>query len=231
MRFEVKPYGADAVLLSFGEEINLHIHNQVKQLYIGLRNYAKKGIRAAIPSYCSVTVLFEPALISLNDVVELSENIVTHNQEQNENKYKVKIPVCYDKEFALDWDVVSDFTGLNWEEVIEIHCRNKYLVYMLGFIPGFVYLGGLNEQIRVPRKLSPRLKAPKGAVGLADNQTGIYPLETPGGWQLIGNTPVELIGIKKGVIEMGDYLEFFPITKKQHTFYSKQIERILIDET
>jgi len=231
LKFEVKPYGADAVLLSFGDEISLDVHNQVKQLYAELRNYAKKGIRAVIPSYCAVTILFEPAMVSLNEVVELSENIVDNNKGQNYKKYKVRIPVCYDKHFALDWEVVCDYTGLKWEEVVELHCRNEYLVYMLGFIPGFLYLGGLNDQIRIPRKSSPRLKIPKGSVGLADNQTGVYPLETPGGWQLIGNAPVDLIGVNTAVVEMGDYLEFFPITKKQHASYSKQIERILVNET
>lgn len=230
MKFEVKPYGADAVLLSFGDEISLDVHNQVKQLYAELRNYAKKGIRAVIPSYCAVTILFEPAVISLKDVVELSKNIVSNNKGQKYKKYKVRIPVCYDKHFALDWEVVCDYTGLKWGEVVDLHCRNEYLVYMLGFVPGFLYLGGLNDQIRIPRKSSPRLKTPKGSVGLADNQTGVYPLETPGGWQLIGNTPVDLIGANTAVVEMGDYLEFFPITKKQHTSYSKQIERILVNE-
>ncbi len=231
MGFEVKPYGTDAVLLSFGDEISLDVHNQVKQLYSELRNYAKKGIRAVIPSYCAVTVLFEPAMVSLNDVVELSENIISNTEVQNGRQFQVRIPVCYDKEFALDWEVVCEFTGLKWEEVIGIHSRNQYLVYMLGFVPGFLYLGGLNEQIRIPRKSSPRLKIPKGAVGLADNQTGIYPLETPGGWQLIGNTPVDLIGSNKPMVEMGDYLEFFPITKKKYASYSKKIERILVNET
>jgi len=231
LKFEVKPYGTDAILLSFGDEISLDVHNQVKQLYAELRNYAKKGIRAVIPSYCAVTILFEPAVISSKDVVELSKNIVCNNKSQKYKKYKVRIPVCYDKHFALDWEVVCDYTGLKWEEVVDLHCRNEYLVYMLGFIPGFLYLGGLNDQIRIPRKSSPRLKTPVGAVGLADNQTGVYPLETPGGWQLIGNAPVDLVGANTAVVEMGDYLEFFPITKKQHTSYSKQIERILVYET
>ena len=231
MRFEVKPYGADAVLLSFGNEISLDVHHQVKQLYDELRNHARKGIKAVIPSYCAVTILFEPAMISSKDVVELSKNIASNNKDRGQKKYKVRIPVCYDKHFALDWEIVCDYTRLNWEEVVELHCRNEYLVYMLGFVPGFLYLGGLNNQIRIPRKSSPRLKTPKGAVGLADNQTGVYPLETPGGWQLIGNAPVDLIGANTAVIEMGDYLEFFPITKKQHASFSKQIERIQINET
>ena len=126
MGFEVKPYGADAVLLSFGDEISLDVHIQVKQLYSELRNYAKKGIRAVIPGYCAVTVLFEPAMVSLNDVVELSENIISNTEGQNGRQFQVRIPVCYDKEFALDWEVVCEFTGLNWEEVIEIHSRNQY---------------------------------------------------------------------------------------------------------
>ena len=230
MKFEVKPYGYDAVLLSFGDEISLEMHNQVKKLYSELRNYAKMGIRAAIPSYCAVTILFEPKIVSLKEVVELSKNIVSENKVQEGKKYKVRIPVCYDKQFALDWEIVCDYTGLNWEEVVELHFCNEYLVYMLGFVPGFLYLGGLNEQIRIPRKSSPRFHIPKGSVGLADSQTGVYPLETPGGWQLIGNSPIELIDVNTAAVEMGDYLEFFPITKKQHASYSKQIERIRVNE-
>ena len=231
MKFEVKPYGSNAVLLSFGDEINLNINKCVKRLYHALRIYGKKGIRAVIPSYCGLTVMFEPAMLSLKDIVELSEDLLGQIKEQKEPQYKVKVPVCYDKVFALDWKLITDYTGLNWEEVIELHCRNQYLVYMLGFVPGFLYLGGLNSQLRIPRKASPRLKTPKGAVGLADNQTGIYPVETPGGWQLMGNSPVELIPNRRSFVEMGDYLEFFPISKKEYFFYSKQIQRILVNET
>ena len=230
MKFEVKPYGIDAVLIGFGDEINEITHIRVKQIYNGVRKCARNGIRAVIPGYCNITVLFEPSLISFNGVVELSKEILENSKDKKESKYKVKVPVCYDKEYALDWKSVCDFTGLEWEEVIQLHYRNEYLVYMLGFVPGFLYLGGLNEKIKVPRKTSPRLKIPKGAVGLADKQTGIYPIETPGGWQLIGSTPVELIGDGNAIIEMGDYLEFFPITKKEYSLQKKTIERELVNE-
>lgn len=230
MRFEVKPYGSNAVLLCFGNEINLKTHKYVKRLYNELRMYGRKGIKALIPGYCGLTVMFEPNLISLKNIIDLSEGLLFESSEHKELKYKVRVPVCYDKFFALDWEVVTDFTGLNWELVIGMHYSNEYLVYMLGFVPGFVYLGGLDAKLQIPRKPLPRLKIPKGSVGLADKQTGIYPLETPGGWQLIGRSPLDLIGNRICFIEMGDYLEFFPISKKEYFSYCKPIERILINE-
>ena len=231
MKFEAKPYGLDAVLISFGSEINLNTHACVKRLYHALRSYGKKGIRALIPSYCGLTVMFEPTKLSYNDIVDLSEDLLCQSKERKELQYKVKIPVCYDKSFALDWNEITDYIGLSWEDIIGLHYSNEYVVYMLGCVPGFFYLGGLNPQIRIPRKISPRLKMPKGAVGLADDQTGIYPLETPGGWQVIGSSPVELMTNRRAFIEMGDYLEFFPISKKEHFLCSKQIQRILVNES
>lgn len=231
MRFEAKPYGLDAVLLSFGNEVNLDTHGYVKRLYYALRRHGKKGVRAVIPSYCGLTVMFEPSMLSYQNIVDLSERLLGQSKERKEPIYKVKIPVCYDKVFALDWKEITDYTGLNWEEVIGVHYSTKYVVYMLGFVPGFFYLGGLNPKIRIPRKVSPRLRIPKGAVGLADNQTGVYPVESPGGWQLIGSSPVELIADRRTFIEMGDYLEFFPISKKEHFLGTKNIQRILVSES
>ncbi len=229
MKFEVKPYGIDSVFLEFGNTINLLTHKKVKGLYHSLRKYSKNGIKAVIPSYCALTILFEPSSISLGDVVNLSSELLENIHKDEEASYLVRIPVCYDHEIAIDWKEVCDYTGKKWEEIIYLHTKKRYLVYMLGFVPGFFYLGGLPTELEIPRKKVPRLKVEMGSVGLADNQTGIYPIEIPGGWQIIGRTPVDLINDIDVTIEMGDYIEFYQISKKEFHENNFKIKKLLLN--
>lgn len=130
----------------------------------------------------------------------------------------MEIPVCYEEEFGPDLKFVAEHAGLSEEDVIAIHTAKEYLVYMIGFQPGFPYLGGLDERIFTPRLREPRVKIRAGSVGIGGEQTGLYPLASPGGWQIIGTTPVKAYNPKKNPsipYEAGDYIRFYPITKKE----------------
>ena len=208
------PYGDSAVLIQFENEISHEVHLKVISLYKALRHFANKGITSIIPAYNSITVIYNTKASNFFDLSVL----ITHTWENLKtisptHKTTINIPVCYDHEFALDVKEICNDTNLNQAEIIRRHTAPDYLVYMLGFVPGFLYLGGMDEKIATPRKLTPRLKTPKGAVGIAGRQTGIYPLETPGGWQIIGQTPIELFNINTPLVEAGDYVRFYSINK------------------
>jgi len=138
----------------------------------------------------------------------------------------VEIPVCYGGEYGPDLGFVAEHNGLSQEEVIKIHSEGRYLTYMVGFAPGFPYLGGLSEKIAAPRKESPRLKIPEGTVGIAGNQTGVYPITTPGGWQLIGRTPFRLFHPGKNpptLLKAGNIVVFKPISEQEY----KQLLKVI----
>ncbi len=208
------PYGDSALLIQFENEISYEIHLKVISLYKTLRNFANKGVVSIIPAYNSITVVYNT---KASDYTRLTKLIIDawNNLKINlpTQKTIINIPVCYDIEFALDIKAVCMHTKLDQAEIIKRHTAPDYLVYMLGFIPGFLYLGGMDDQIVTPRLPTPRLKTPKGAVGIAGNQTGIYPIETPGGWQIIGQTPIQLFNISTPLVEAGDFVRFYSIDK------------------
>lgn len=230
LKFNVKPYGENAVFLEFGQLISKDTHLEIKFLYRELRKHAKIGVVAVIPSYCGLTILFEPKKLSKDELIELCQSIQTNFSSQTYSSYRVVIPVCYADRFALDKVDLMKHTCLSWEEILEIHCQTKYLVYMLGFVPGFFYLGGMDERIAIPRKETPRLKVPKGAVAIGDKQTGVYPAEISGGWQIIGKTPVNFISDQaENQIEMGDTIVFEPISIDEYDNYTGRIKREIFE--
>ena len=230
MKFEVKPYGENALFLEFGNEISETIHLQVKHVYKELRLQAHLGIVSVIPSYCGLTVMFEPKKISKYEVVNICQELSEKKADQNKSYNRIIIPVCYNELFALDNFEVLEHTALSWKEIIEIHSDPEYIVYMLGFVPGFLYLGGMNSRIIIPRKETPRLIVPKGAVAIGGNQTGVYPIEIPGGWRIIGKTPINLMSEKIGNrIEMGDRVKFEPISLKEFKSFKGTLKRELIE--
>ena len=215
MQFDIIPYGEQSLLINFKAEISVKIHLQVKACYLQLKELNINGVNSFIPAYHSLTIGFNSDIISYADLKSIINNTsITPITENTKNI--VKIPVCYDDSLGLDINWVANQTGLSIQEIINIHTSKPYLVYMLGFAPGFMYLGGLDKRLHVPRKGTPRLKINAGAVGLADQQTGVYPLETPGGWQIIGETPLELFSkTKPALVEMGDYVQFIAISKNE----------------
>ncbi|NIJ45255.1 inhibitor of KinA [Wenyingzhuangia heitensis] len=217
MQYDVITYGEKALLMQFKNEISVEVHLQVKACYLYLKNNKIKGIDSLIPAYNSLTILYNPDRIEGKTLQMFLENTPFKvSDDVKETQNTVEIPVCYQGDFALDMNEVSKKINLSISEIIELHTAKPYLVYMLGFAPGFMYLGGLDKRLHMPRKETPRLKIPAGAVGLADQQTGVYPLETPGGWQIIGQTPLQLFSKEKpALVSMGDLVQFVPISAKE----------------
>ncbi|NJE53819.1 5-oxoprolinase subunit PxpB [Thermococcus sp. 21S9] len=207
-----KPLGDSALLVSFGEVIDEETNDRVHALARAIEKADFEWLVEVVPAYSSLAVIYEPELIDFEGVKRAIQGL-----EFSAEKFKgrlVEIPVLYGGKYGPDLEFVAQYNGLTPEEVIEIHSKPVYRVYFLGFLPGFAYLGGMDERIATPRLEKPRLKVPAGSVGIAGKQTGIYPLESPGGWRLIGRTPLRLFDPSKEpptLLQPGDRVKFVPI--------------------
>ncbi|KXX68543.1 5-oxoprolinase subunit PxpB [Flammeovirga sp. SJP92] len=208
---EVKRFGEKSLIIQFENIISIPVHQQVKNYYKHLLHSSIDGIKSISPAYNSITLMFDPLVTSFDALKEKVENLEIDSNTTADQKV-VEIPVCYDSSLGLDIEEVAQSKNIAIDEIIHLHTAPHYTVYMLGFSPGFMYLGGLNPQLFIPRKKTPRLQIPAGAVGLADQQTGIYPSATPGGWQIIGQTPLPIFQVnEKPLVQMGDQIKFKPI--------------------
>lgn len=218
------PLGDSALTVSLGNEISLDLNEKVQKLAAAIEDNPFEGLIEVVPAYCSLSIFYDLLAIrkrfhefptAFDAVKTLALGAAGEFSELTETSSRtIKIPVDFGGAFALDLDFVATSNNLSAEEVIEIFVSQCYRVYMLGFLPGFAYMGEVDERIATPRKDSPRTKVPKGSVGIAGRQTGIYPLESPGGWQIIGKTDVELftpIADSPTYLEPGDLVKFIPI--------------------
>lgn len=216
----------NAISLEFGDEINEEILGRISRLNECIKRNSFAGLLSTIPAYTTLTLYFnpvglmnDPGLKGSTTLDKISWYIKSINVETNTDQevYReiINIPVCYDLTFGFDLQELSLFYQLKKEEIIDIHSSTVYTVYMIGFVPGFPYLGGLSEKLTAPRRQNPRAAIPAGSVGIAGQQTGIYPLETPGGWQIIGRTPLKLFDVNRqqpSLLKAGDKLKFEPIS-------------------
>lgn len=214
MRFQAA--SDQALLVYLGEEIGAAAHERVVQLLRALQREPLKWLRNIQPAYCSLLITFDPAAVDHAEVqAKLSELEKRAKKLPPAMSRLVEVPVCYGGEFGPDLEWVAAQCGLPAEKVVELHFAQTYRAYFLGFAPGFAYLGDLAEQLSVPRLQTPRKEVVEGSVGIAGRQTAIYPSATPGGWRLIGRTPLEVFrkGRKPmGLIGIGDLVRFRPIT-------------------
>lgn len=226
----IKPYGDQAILVEFEAIISPEINQQVLALNQALNQATIEGITAYIPAYNSLTICFDPSITSFKQLTPIIHQLHTLHSNNTKNKpRKLTIPVCYEAIFALDLDDVLQQTSLQVQELIELHTANLYQVYLLGFLPGFAYLGKVPEALYCHRKATPRLEIPQGAVGLAGYQTGIYPSASPGGWQIIGQTPIPVFRPELEqpfLFQPGDNIQFEAIDKR--TFF--QIKTAIIQQ-
>ena len=219
--------GDTALLIKFREEIDLEINSQVHHVKLFLESKKIVGLHYFIPAFCSLTIGYDPNLWNFDDLCERLQRILGKlpSQAGSLSGRRLNIPVCYDPMYGIDLMEVSENLGLATEEVINLHTNRVYHVYMLGFLPGFVYLGDLPEALRCRRKQKPRILVPAQSVGLAGRQTGIYPLNAPGGWQIIGQVPMPIFNPGEEnsfLFRIGDQVSFYSITTKKFQQILKQ---------
>lgn len=219
--------GDSAVTVQFKNEISKEVNSYVTSLCAEIENNKIKGVIEYIPTFCSVSVLYDCTLISAKKLISKLEKIIKNIKITSSRKAKLyEIPVCYDDCFALDMGNVCEHSHLTREEVIARHSGRDYLIYMLGFLPGFAYLGGMDEALATPRLDSPRSEIFEGVVGIGGEQTGIYPVASPGGWQLIGKTPVKVYDKEREnpiLYSSGDYIRFVPVSLAEYDQIETQI--------
>ena len=216
------PLGDAAIVVQFGDKISKDINLQILAVAAWLDEYTFEGFVEYVPAFTSITIYYEPWVINYDKMTLLLQEMFENMADAEVQKPVglLNIPVYYGGEMGPDLEFVAAHHHIGIDEVIAMHTAPEYLVYMIGFAPGFPYLGGMDERIATPRKESPRSKIPKGSVGIAGSQTGVYPMETPGGWQIIGQTPLELFDIGKeepALLKAGDRVRFSAVTEKEWT--------------
>jgi KipI family sensor histidine kinase inhibitor len=218
-----KPASDQSLLIYLGEQITLSAHQNVVKLLRLLQAESVPGIRNLQPAYCSLLIRFDALYLNHAELESIVRRFLPRLQEiPLPEPRQFEIPVCYGGEFGPDLDDVAATHGMTPAQVIELHASVSYAVYFLGFAPGFAYLGNLPEAIATPRLEIPRASVPAGTVAIAGNQTAVYPLATPGGWRLIGRTPLAMFRPDRGemsLLSIGDRVRFRPISNEQFVHF------------
>ena len=228
---QIKITGDTSVAVVFGNEISKDIHLKIRAFDELLKDEAIEGIYETVPTYCTLMIHYAPEIIRYGELEsrlsKLLEVLEVSGKAQRISSVVMEIPVLYGGEYGPDLEYVAEYNHLTPDEVIKIHQEPEYLIYMLGFTPGFPYMGGMDERIATPRLQTPRVLIPAGSVGIAGKQTGIYPLDSPGGWQLIGRTPVKLYDADRDtpiLLDAGLHVKFVSIDKAEYDRICQEIE-------
>lgn len=232
----IKPLGDSALLVELGHEISPVIHQKVQVLAQLVQSHPFAGFIESVPAYTSLTIHYNPKVVHysfmINQKITPFQKVSSHLHmllDQIDDKQvlagrRVEIPVVYGGEYGPDLEFVASYHNMATEEVIHLHTKNECLVYMVGFAPGFPFLGGMDVRIATPRRNNPRPAIVPGSVGIAGKQTGIYSIETPGGWQIIGRTPLALFRpdlYPPVLLQAGDKIKFFPISPEEFDVYKE----------
>lgn len=227
-KLQYKPFGERSILIEWPQNISekklksvLFYKQELEKHYIKDNVYIKTA-------YNSILITYNIAINNFYDQILTLKTLVLSGKDELNTSFKLwKIPVCYDQSFGIDLEEISKENNLSIPDIIEHHSSQNYRVYFIGFLPGFLYLGGLDKLLHVPRKSNPRLKVSKGSVAIGGSQTGIYPTESPGGWNIIGNTPLDFFNVNNEnpcFAEAGDQIQFMSITKKEYNTIKEEIK-------
>ncbi len=216
---------------SFIVELENIISPEINEKIIHLKNELEKKdyIINTFNAYNSLYAEFDIIKTNFGNIKNIVEKyLINFNYKKLKNRIIYNVPVCYEPNFAIDIDFVAKYNNLNINDVIKLHTEPLYKIYFLGFTPGFPYLGGLNDKINAPRLETPRKKIEKGSVGIAGNQTGIYSVNSPGGWRLIGKTPINLFNKsskKPSIFEAGNFIKFYSISLSEYDYIKHNVEK------
>ena len=228
----ISALGDSAIIINFENKIDETLSSKVLQLFYKIKERSFPFVKDIVPAYSSLTIFYD--LLILNNKNTLNRFSLKNFTDQIKKlmeedikisslpSRKIKIPVCYTAKYALDLQDISQQKNLSPDEIIKLHTAKKYRIYMIGFLPGFAYMGEVDERIAISRKAQPRTIVEAGSVGIAGKQTGIYPLDSPGGWQVIGKTPIKIFDKEKDdpvLLQPGDKIEFYSITEDEFTNY------------
>jgi inhibitor of KinA len=226
--YSIFPLGDSALTIDFGNVVDERINKKVLRLFHHLKTVAESRILDLVPAYSSLSIYYDVSSFhhqektSFECMADLLEQLLSAASEFKEEEPRFfKIPVCYSGRYALDMEHFKKETQLSAEEIIDVHTSSTYRVYMLGFLPGFTYMGEVDYRIAIPRKPVPA-RVFAGAVGIAGRQTGIYPIESPGGWQIIGRTPIQTFNKEQQqpvLLQPGDEIKFYSITEDEFESY------------
>jgi len=221
----ILPAGDQAILIEFGEEVKPEINRRVQAFTQRAQEHKISGIGELVPSYCTVLIYYDPLYLSFSQAASWAGEFLSPGSVEVESTPTIKeVPVLYGGPHGPDIDFVAERNGISVEEVIRIHTSQTYLVYVVGFSPGFTAMGTVPEKIQAPRLPTPRTKVAAGSVGIGGVQTGIYPVESPGGWRLIGRTPLKLFDLNwspPSHFQAGDYARFYSIGEEEFQEISK----------
>ena len=208
------PAGDLAIVVEYGDEISPDINSIVHRAVAAIERADIDGVVEVVPTYRSALVYYDPFQVAFDDISAELRGLSLDSGEIEDTPRIVEIPTLYGGDYGPDLAFVAHNAGMSEQDVVEIHSGTDYLVYAMGFSPGFPYLGGLDPRLDTPRLKSPRTSIPAGSVGIAETQTGVYPVASPGGWQLIGRTPLRLFDAESespAAIHPGDRVRFVPI--------------------
>ncbi len=219
-QLKYKSYGERSILIEWPSEIDKYILHDVLIMKSCIQKNISESILEVKNAYNSILISYVLAIDNVNSEILVLKSLYLKKKYQNHDSKKLwKIPVCYDAEFAIDLEEIASRKGYSKEDIIRLHFEGDYTVCFIGFLPGFLYLEGLNNALHFPRRATPRIAVEKGAVGIGNSQTGIYPNLSPGGWNIIGNSPVQFFDASNAIpcfANAGDKIQFIPIASYEY---------------
>jgi inhibitor of KinA len=241
--YEIFPLGDNAITIDYGNIVDENVNQRVIALAKHFLANPFEGMIETIPAYSSLTIFYDVVLISRK--TDSAKTVFDHVVAQAEMRLKdeidqsiavprfIRIPACYDPQFALDMDDITSFKFIRFEEFIDLHSSKIFHVYLVGFLPGFAYMGELPEKLAMPRRPQPRQNVEPGSIGIAGKQTGIYPMQSPGGWQIVGRTPLKIFDpsqLEPVLLRQGDKVKFIPISVDEFNYIAQNPDRWQLEE-